>query len=193
MSRAHRALAALVPEPRNQWVLGHAAELETIDRASERRRWRLGLVPLFIHALVSQLVHDPKSFLGGALLRTAAAASSAINIAASIGLAAVYYVEPIGLVLALALVLALQGGYTAAHLAGVFRTKRSAARLLQLAGSAAAFVVGTIGLTMRLGADLTPGGDPEYGPTTVALLIAGHGLVSLLAWMRPCDGEIAAA
>ncbi len=55
------------------------------------------------------------------------------------------------------------------------------ARSLQLTGSALALVVGSVGFAIAL-STAVEGTDPEYGPMSVGLLLAGHGLVSLLAY-----------
>ncbi len=185
MSRAHRILATIVPPPRRQWVLAHEAEFAHIEGRWRRWRWAFGLVRVAGWALVSQLLHDPRSFLGGALIRIVISTQSIVNVAAGAGLLVLYLSQsnvPV-FVLILSLVLLLQGFYTVAFVAGVLRSHHDGARYLQLGGSTLALIVGAVGFAVGFFANLGPANaDPEYGPMTIALLIAGHGLASLLAF-----------
>lgn len=188
MSRGHRILAAIVPSPRRQWVLAHEAEYDVIEGRWHRWRWTLGLVPIVGFALVSQLRHDPRSFLGGALMKAATFTLSILNVAAGMGLFVLYVSQssPPAFVLVLSLALLVQGSYTVAFISGALRSHHEVARRAQLGGSTLALVAGTIGFAAGLLANIDPvNADPEYGPMTIALLIAGHGLFSLLAFTPP--------
>lgn len=188
MSRGHRILAALVPSPRRQWVLAHEAEYDVIEGRWQRWRWALGLASIVGFALVSQLRHDPRSFLGGVLMKAATFTLSILNVAAGVGLL-VLYVSRSGshlFVLALSLALLVQGSYTVAFISGALRSQHEVARQAQLGGSTLALVAGTVGFAVGLWANINPvNADPEYGPMTIALLIAGHGFFSLLAFIPP--------
>ncbi|MEE9228315.1 MAG: hypothetical protein V3U47_05035 [Acidimicrobiia bacterium] len=188
MSRGHRILAAIVPSPRRQWVLAHEAEYDVIEGRWQRSRWALGLVPIVGFALVSQLRHDPRSFLGGALMKAAIFTLSILNVAAGMGLLVLYVSQPSppAFVLVLSLALLAQGSYTIAFIAGALRSHHEVARRAQLGGSMLALVAGTVGFAVGLFANINPvNADPEYGPMTIALLIAGHGFFSLLAFIPP--------
>ena len=188
MSRGHRILAAIVPSPRRQWVLAHEAEHDVIEGRWQRWRWTLGLVPIVGFALVRQLRHDPRSFLGGALMKAATFALSILNVAAGVGLLVLYVSQssPQAFVLVLSLALMVQGSYTVAFLSGALRSHHEVARRAQLGGSTLALVAGTVGFAVGLLANINAAdADPEYGPMTIALLIAGHGFFSLLAFIPP--------
>ena len=183
MSRIHRLPAALVPPPCDAWVRAHAAELDWIEGRWNRLVWRLGVVPITGWALVSQLRHDPRSFLGGALSRLAVAGMSLLNLAAGVGLLVFYVVgaNPL-LVLVLGLALCGQAGYGLAFIAGALDGRRERARRVLLAGGLLAAAVGLAGFLAGAVANIDPAnGDPEFGPMTIALLIAAHGVASVLA------------
>ena len=117
-------------------------------------------------------------------MKTIVASLSTLNLAAGSGLAVLYVIEtsPSLLVLALSGTLLIQGGYTLALILGLFRSHNDTARHLQLTGSTLALAVGTVGFVTGFLANIAPvNNDPEYGPMTIALLIAAHGLTSLLA------------
>ncbi len=188
MSRGHRILAAIVPSPRRQWVVAHEAEYDVIEGRWRRWRWTLGLVSIVGFALASQLRHDLRSFLGGALMKAATFMLSILNVAAGVGLLVLYVSQssPPAFVLVLSLVLLVQGSYTIAFISKTLRSHQEVARRAQLGGSMLAFVAGTVGFSVGLLANIDPvNADPEYGPMTIALLIAGHALFSLLAFIPP--------
>ena len=185
MSREHRIFAAIVPPPRRQWVLAHEAEFGHIEGRWQQWRWALGLVRVVGWALVSQLRHDPRSFLGGALIRIVISTQSIVNVAAGVGLLVLYFSQSSTqvFVLILSLALLVQGSYTVAFVAGVLRSHHDGARYLQLGGSTLALIVGAFGFAVGFSAIVDPvNADPEYGPMTIALLVAGHGLASLLVF-----------
>ena len=196
MNRLHRRLAALVPSSRSEWIRAHEAELQVVEDRWQRWQWALGLVPLVGWALASQLRQDPRKFLGGFLMKTITATSSILTIAAAISLAVLYvYVtdpnRPL-LLLGLSVALLIQGSYTLAFILGLFRSHNETARHLQLTGSTLALAVGTVGFATGFLANIDPvNNDPEYGPMTIALLIAAHGLTSLLAFtpQRPVNSH----
>lgn len=185
MNRIYRILCNVVPRPRDDWIRAHQAELEHIPGRWARWRWTMGLVPLAVTALVTQLRHDARTFVGGVLVKSPVAALTAINFAAGVGLAVLYLVEPNSplIVLALSGALLIQSGFTLALMLGTFGSHRSVATRLQRTGSMFAVVVGAVGFVAGILGNISPtNGDPEYGPLTMAFLIAAHGIASLLAF-----------
>lgn len=183
MNRLYQAAAALVPAPRRDWIDAHRAELEHIEGVWPRRRWALGLVPLTGKALVAQLGSDPRSFQGGTLMKTVVTTLSVLNVAAGVGLAvlAAFVEGTPPMVFALSAVLLVQGAYTLAFMAGVLGS--GFAQVVELAGSTLALVVGGVATVGAAIANIDPvNGDPEYAPMAVAMLIAAHGLASLVAF-----------
>jgi hypothetical protein len=183
MRRLYRVAAAIVPPPHRAWIEAHQAELDHIERGWQRRRWALGLVPLTGIALVAQLRSDARSFRGGTLMKTVVTTLSVLNIAAGIGLTvlAVAMEGTPPIVIALSAVLLIQGGYTLAYVGGLLGS--GFAQVLELAGSTLALVVGGVASVGAAIANIDPvGGDPEYAPMAVAMLIAAHGLASLIAF-----------
>ena len=130
MSRAHRILARMVPSPRCTWLLAHEAELAAIQGRLQRWRWNLGLVPIFGRALVSQLRHDPRSYIGGALSKTVVATLSILNLALGIGMVVLYVSEtdPPLFLIVLILALLVQGSYSLATVFGAFCSHSDVAR-----------------------------------------------------------------
>ena len=190
MSRVHAVIAALVPLPRRHWIEAHAAELGSIESPRARRRWMMGLIPLATRALWAQLHSEPRSFLGGTLAIAVAVTISIINALGGTGLLILYFTgaDRPPLLLVLALVLAVQSGSTLVVVLGLFRSTLQRILRIHRAGSAAALLIGIVGFSVGLAANLHPiNGDPEYGPPTVALMIAAHGLASLLAFTTPRD------
>lgn len=183
MSRLHRLAAALVPPPRREWILAHHAEFDHIQGTWQRRRWMFGLVTITGVALAAQLRSDPRSFQGGTLMKIIVATLSVLNVAAGLGLAVL--VVGLGdsppMVPLLSAVLVIQGGYTLVVLSGVLSARW--AIVLEVVGSTLALVAGGIGVVAGIVGNIDPvGGDPEYGPLTVAMLIATHALASLLTF-----------
>lgn len=181
MRRLHSFLARIVPPPRCDWIRAHAAEYDRVEGRSNRVRWAFGLVPLTGFALASQLRREPRSFVGGVLTRTIVATLSAIGLIAGFGLAVLSFndSEARWVVLLLATALLVQSTFPL-----VFKLVRSdTARRLVLVGSTLALVVGLAAFGAGLVSNIEPvNDDPEYGPMTIALLIASHGLASLLAF-----------
>ncbi len=194
MSRLYCILFAVVPCPRNEWISAHHAELEYVEGRWQRRRWALGLVLLTGSALASQLRHDASTFLGGVFMKTIVATLSILNLVAGVGLVVLYIIEtsPPLVVLILSGALVIQSGFTMALLLGAFGSHQDTGRHLQLAGSSLALIVGTVGFVTGFLANINPANnDPEYGPMTIALLIAAHGMASLLAFAphRPVKAQ----
>lgn len=192
MNRLHRILAALVPSPRNEWIKAHEAELQVVEDRWRRWQWALGLVSLVGWALASQLRHDPGKFLGGFLMKTIVGTLSIINLGAATGLAVLYVTDPDQplILLALSVALMIQGSATLALILGLFRFHNETTRHFQLVGSTLALAVGTVGFATGFLANIgSVTNDPEYGPMTIAFLIAAHGLASLLAFapQRPVN------
>jgi hypothetical protein len=184
MRHLYRITAALIPPPRDEWIRAHQAELEQIEGRWQRRRWAVGVIPLAGVALAAQLRSDPRSFQGGTLMKTIVATLSVLNVAAGIGLAVLVLVmegTP-SAVLALSAVLVVQGAYTLTFLAGSLEA--GWAQALELVGSTLALVVGGIASVAAVVNNIDPvNGDPEYGPMAVAMLVAAHGLASLIAFV----------
>jgi hypothetical protein len=85
-------------------------------------------------------------------------------------------------VLALALGLLIQAGYTLAYVAGRLERFEPWALRALLAGQTVAFVVGAVGFASSAVYNIDPpAGDYEYGPLTVGALIALQAAVTL--WM----------
>jgi hypothetical protein len=179
----YRVAKALVPPPHREWIAAHHTELEHVDEGWRRRHWALGLIPLTGIALVAQLRSDPRSFQGGTLMKTVVTTLSVLNITAGVALAVLGVVmdgtPPI--VFALSAVLLIQGGYTLAYMGGLLGSRL--AQVLELTGSTLALVVGGVASVGAAIANIDAvGGDPEYAPMAVAMLIAAHGLASLVAF-----------
>jgi len=185
MNRLYRILFYLVPGPRNEWIRAHHAELEHIPGRWLRWCWTLGLLPLAGAALVRQLRHDAGTFLGGVFVKTVVATLSILNLAAGVSLLVFYIIatSPPLVVLALSGALLIQSGFTLLLMLGVFGSHQDAATHLQLGGSTLALIVGTVGFVAGFLVNINPANnDPEYGPMTIAFLIAAHGMASLLAF-----------
>jgi len=144
----------------------------------------LGLLPLSVKTFVRLLTHEPKSLIGGTLMRTVIATLSVINILAGAGLAVLFFVDSSPSVVAvLSAALMVQGIFTVAVLVGAVGRHPEVTRHIQLAGSTLAFVVGSVGILTGMATNLAANNtDPEYGPTTIAMLLAMHGLFSLVAF-----------
>ena len=184
MSGLHRLLAGLVPTPRRDWIKAHAAELDSVETLAQRYRWTIGLLRVTASALWAQLRTSPRSYLGGTLTRTILVAVSVTNLIAGGGLMLLFVLGgggP-GLLLALSLALAAQGGYTLALVLGAFRLRSRSATRLQIAASTLALVAGATGFSIGFAGNIDPARvDPEYGPTGVAFLFAVHALASFAA------------
>ncbi|MEE9581576.1 MAG: hypothetical protein V3W36_01440 [Acidimicrobiia bacterium] len=187
MTRIHQALAALVPGPRSDWITAHGAELATLEEPALRRRWALGVISVAVSALWAQLRTDPRSYLGGVLVKTVVAGVSVVNVLAGLALVAVFLTseDQVLMMLALAATLVTQGTYTLVVLAGGFGSLFRTAVNLQVAASTLALVAGAIAFGIGLASNINlPTGDPEYGPMTVAMLLAIHGATSLLSFIE---------
>ena len=187
MSRPHRLLAALVPPPRDQWIRAHAAELVHIEGRRARTKWQLGVVPLFGWALASQLLQQPRSFLGSTLTRGIAGGLSFVNLIAGVALVGIYLTstQPLNM-LGLGLVLIVQATSALIYLRGRAARRPALPTSLVLAGSALAAATGLAAFSAGVAANIVAtADDPEYGPMTVVLLIGAHGAASLLAFTRP--------
>ncbi|MCY4086255.1 MAG: hypothetical protein OXG37_05040 [Actinomycetia bacterium] len=89
------------------------------------------------------------------------------------------------LVLALGLVLCAQGSYGLVYALGLAGRRHPFARRALLTASALAVLVGLGGFGTGLAANTNPANnDPEFRPMMVALLVAAHGTLSLLAFSR---------
>lgn len=107
-------------------------------------------------------------------MKTVLGTLAAVNVAAAAGLAGLLiFVDDVPLlVLAIALGLLLQGGYTLAYLAGALAQFEPHARQVFLIGHTLALLVGLLGAVSTVAYNINPpNGDNEYGPMTVALLI----------------------
>lgn len=184
MRYVYRVLIGAVPPPFNVWIRAHEAELAFIDDRMSRILWAFGLVPLSIVTFTRLLAHKPSSLIGGTLMRSAVASLSFVNITAGFGLAVLYFADSNPpLVGALSFALVTQGMFTLALLGGLLKKRYDFARHIQIAGSTLAVAVGSTGVLVGLVANLSPSApDPEFGPMTVAMLFALHGVFSLIAF-----------
>lgn len=117
-------------------------------------------------------------------MKIVVATLSVLNVAAGVAMALLYVIESDApmFVLTISAALLVQGCFTLVLIVGAF-SHIEMARHVQLAGSTLALVVGTFGFATGFVANIDPvNGHPEYGPMTIALLIATHGFVSLLAF-----------
>lgn len=109
-------------------------------------------------------------------MKTILATLSVINVLMGLmllGLAFVAEDTLVMVVLALAIGMLAQGGYTLAYLAGVLGAFEPWSRRVLLGGQTVALVVGLSGFASSALYNLNPtGGDYEYGPLTVGALIA---------------------
>lgn len=119
-------------------------------------------------------------------MRTIVATLSVVNVIAGVGLAVLYFVDASPPVVAVASgVLVVQGLFTLALIGGAFGEHSDVARHIQLVGSTLALLVGAAGMLNGMATSLAANNtDPEYGPMTIAMLLAIHGLFSLLAFGR---------
>jgi hypothetical protein len=127
-------------------------------------------------------------------MKTIVATLSILNFAAGVGLLALYIIEtsPPLVVLALSGALLIQSGFTMALLLGAVGSHQDTGSHLQLAGSTIALIGGAVGFVIGFLANINAANnDPEYGPITIALLIAAHGMASLLAFAphRPVKAQ----
>jgi hypothetical protein len=118
-------------------------------------------------------------------MKTIAATLSILNLVAGVGLLVLCIIDTSAplVLLTLSGALLIQSGFTMALLLGAFGSRHDTARHLQLAGSTMALMVGAAGFVIGFLANVNPANnDPEYGPMTIAFLIAAHGIASLLAF-----------
>lgn len=167
---------------KRSWLHAHLAEADVVEGRLRRILWRAGSVSTLGAVAVSTLVRDPMSVVRGGTMKVAPVVLSAVNLLAGLALVVLWLSigrEPL-VVLVLAAVLMVQGGYTLVYVAGWLDRARPAARNVLLAGSAAALVVGSIGFITGAIVNMQPANpDPEYGPMTVAVLLAAHGAITL--------------
>jgi hypothetical protein len=116
-------------------------------------------------------------------MKTILATLSVINVLMGLMLLGLMFVAedtPLMVVLALAIGMLAQGGYTLAYLAGVLGGFEPWSRRVLLGGQTVALVVGLSGFASSALYNLNPpGGDYEYGPLTVGALIALQGAATL--------------
>jgi hypothetical protein len=188
VKRLYRLLLQIVPGSHSDWIRAHEAELAHIRGRWQRCRWIIGLLPLTGAALVRQLRHDAGSFLGGFLMKVIVVSLSLLNLVAGVGVLVLQTIEPSPHRMALAIggVLLVQSGFTLALATGVFGSRQPTATRMQRAGSALAVTVGSVAFLVGFIANVSPANpDPEFAPMTLALLVAAHGMASLLAFGRP--------
>ena len=132
MTATHRFLASLIPGSRAEWVEAHGAELSVIESDMDRLRWTIGLFRLFTTALVAQILHDPRAFQGGKLMKTVVATLSVMSTLIGIALLSMWlFTDQPGSLLAFGGVLGLQGGFTLLVLAGIEGSMRDLVRTIQ--------------------------------------------------------------
>lgn len=174
------------------WLHAHLAEADVVEGRLRRIRWRAGSVLTLVAVAGSALVRDPMSVLRGGAMEIALGVLSSVNLLAGLALVALWLSidgDPM-IVLVLAAVLIVQGGYTLAYVGGAPDKAQPAARNILLAGSAAAVIVGGIAFIAGAIVNLQPATpDPEYGPMTVAFLLAAHGSLSLVSAIADGRGQ----
>lgn len=181
MSRLHRALAALVPGERSEWIRAHGAELDALTGPKDRLRWRVGVLPLFLSTLATQIVREPRSLRGSMLVRliSAGVSASALGIGAVLAYAFVSDGTRSATLLATCLGILALGTFNLAVVAVDLDRRWSAGRSAAYVVNAVALSVGVAGL--GLAALTLTSGDPEFGPFTVAAVAALGGFLSLAA------------
>ena len=165
-----RLLVALLPRSRRDW--GRALLAETAH-ADTSRRWILGGVRLVGWSWFDWMI-------GGNLMKTVVATLSTVNVAMGLFLMGlfVFTVDNASVVLALAVGLIIQGGYTLWYMWGA--GKQSWATRVLLVGQTLALLVGAGGfLISTLNNVAQRGGDPEYGPIVVGAAIATQAAATL--------------
>lgn len=119
-------------------------------------------------------------------MRTILATLSLINMAMGALLLGLLFVTdgtPVLVVLALALGLLIQGGYTLAYVSGRLERFEPWSLRALLVGQTVALLVGLMGFTTSALYNIDPpAGDYEYGPLTVSALIALQALATLGAY-----------
>ena len=120
------------------------------------------------------------------MLRISLFVASAVNIAAGLGLAGVYFKFVGGggvpfAVLLIAAALFVQGAFTVGYLQGWWSSLGERATQLFVGGEAAAALVGALGTIQGILYNLHPrNGDQEFGPLMAAMLFAVHAAVGLI-------------
>lgn len=115
-------------------------------------------------------------------MRTVLMTLSAMNVMFGVFVAVLYFLTeaPPLMMLALAVGLLAQGGYTLWFLSRDARQEDVWPTNLLLVGETLALMVGLGGLVISVVNNVNPvGGDHEYGPMAVAGLIAAHAFVAL--------------
>ena len=120
------------------------------------------------------------------MLRIALFLASLANIAAGLGLGAVWFKfrhdsgMPI-VVLGVALSLVIQGGFTIGHVRGVWRSWGLPSFSLFVAGEGAAALVGAVAILQGVIYNLRPlNGDYEFGPLMAATLMTTQASLGLI-------------
>lgn len=168
---------------KHSWIQAHLAEADVIEGRLRRMSWRAGSVVTFVAVAVSST---------GGTMKISLVALSLVNLFAGLALVVLWFVmgrEPM-IVLGLAAVLIVQGGSTLLYVSGAFDRVRRAARNVLVAGSAAALAVGAAGFITGVVVNLQPANpDPEYGPMSVAFLLAAHGCLALVSTIADGRGH----
>ena len=120
------------------------------------------------------------------MLRIVLFLTSLINIAAGVGLGALWFKfrddpgMPV-VVLGVALSLVIQGGFTIGHLQGVWKRLGVASFSLFVAGEGAAALVGAVAILQGVIYNLRPiNGDYEFGPLMAATLMTTQATIGLI-------------
>lgn len=164
----------LVPRSQRDWVSAYIAESKVAER---RASWGIS-TPIVV--IVAWLL-----WLKGAEMKTVVLTLSTINLLAGVSVISIWATSdghpPVMLLVGCAV--CAQGVYTMVYSTGWLESAEPWARTVLLVGSTMALLVGIGGLLAGALYNLAPGTvDPEYGPMTMAGLIAALAIAAVLAY-----------
>ena len=180
-ARSGRHLERLLPISQRDWPRAWVAEFEEIESISAAFRWLLGGGGVVVGGWI-------EAISGETIMKTVLGTLSIINVLMGAGLLGLFTLgEGVPAVVALLGVgLFIQAGYTLTYMTRSLRILEPWSLRAPLVGQTAALVVGLLGFaTSALYNIDPPGGDHEYGPLTVGMLIALQAGVAL--WIFGVD------